>query len=661
MPQRPDDNDLPADEFATQIPDPQESLLPRDESSTVESSPADTLPRDQFATIGSSPAAPSTPSIRYEAMVRGDRIGDFLIQRLLGRGSFGAVYLARELSLDRLVALKIVLPAGQNASPGEGRSLARLKHANIVGVYGETIDPTSGCLLLWMQFVDGCTLAGLIQRLHGDDLQQTWSEQDLLGFMAKSPAEMEVEGESIRSMESVCRIGSALAEALDHAHSCEITHRDIKPANILMDRDGTALLADFNLAEETSACQDSMGGTIAYMAPEQMSQLLGNASAHTVGPRSDLYSLGMVLWELTSGKRPHQRAEEALQPTGRGRWQELLRIRETDVPADHSQVPIGLAMVLRRAMMADPSQRYPSASAMATALRGLSELQRARRGAPMVAGALHLVRRNLFWIMLAGGLLPHIAASVMQSYYNWIWVPGIDKDAFKKAFITYNVVVYPACIGWLAWNLYRFGSGYRRVVEREPVPRGELRKLRGRLLRLPRQFMIAAAVGWFPGALLFPKLLDGFSQAELPPQDTFHLFVSFVIAGLIATTYSYAIVLYIVVCHGYRACWQTASHYRDRVRYELKGWQTRIRRLSILAGVLPLAAAALLLAIEIPTIAELPFPGDPALFHQETAQIANLLKLVIGLIFFGAIGLYIVEKSAARMIQAVRALTLSGD
>ena len=106
---------------------------------------------------------------------------------------------------------------------------------------------------------------------------------------------------------------------------------------------------------------------------------------------------------------------------------------------------------------------------MATALRGLSELQRARRRAPMVAGALHFVRRNLFWIILVGGLLPHLAASAMQSYYNWIWVPGIDKVAFKKAFITYNVVVYPACIGWLAWNLYRFRSGYRRVLEREPV------------------------------------------------------------------------------------------------------------------------------------------------------------------------------------------------
>ncbi len=633
MPHRPED-----DQFATQVPDPQQATLPHDELSTLTSSMRETSPGDQFATIGSDSAAAARRTIRCEAMVRGDQIGDFLIQRLLGRGSFGAVYLARELSLDRLVALKVVLPAGQNASAGEGRSLAQLNHPNIVSVYGETIDSKSGCLLLWMQFVDGCTLAGLIQRLHGADLQQTWSEQDLLGFMAKSPCETDCEGDSIRSVESVCRIGSALAEALDHAHSCGITHRDIKPANILMDRDGTALLADFNLAEETTACQDSMGGTIAYMAPEQLTQLLGKEHAYGVGPRSDLYSLGMVLWELTNGKRPHQSAEEAAQPVGHSRFHELLRIRETDVPADHSQVPIGLAMVLRRALMADPSQRYPSASAMATALRGLSELQRARRRAPMVAGALHFVRRNLFWIILVGGLLPHFAASALQSYYNWIWVPGIDKDAFTKAFITYNIVVYPACIGWIAWNLYRFRSGYQQVVQREPVPRGELRKLRSRLLKLPRQFMIAAAVGWFPGAILFPKLLSSFGDSALPSKDTFHLFVSFVIAGLIATTYSYAIVLYIVVCHGYRACWQTASHYRDRVRYELGRSQTLIRRLSILAGVLPLAAAALLLAIEIPTIAELPFPDDPARFAQETAQIANLLKLVIGLIFFGRSG-----------------------
>ncbi len=658
MPQRPDTNDQSDDHFATQIPDPHGTVPPVDEFSPLDSSAAEARSRGEHTEAA---FVPPNQAVRYEAMVRGDQIGAFLIQRLLGRGSFGAVYLARELSLDRLVALKVVLPAGQPTSSGEGRSLARLKHPNIVGVYGETIDPLSGCLLLWMQFVDGCNLASLIDQLHGSALHPTWGEQDLLGLMGSPHSEVACERDSIRSVESVCRIGTALAEALHHAHQSGITHRDIKPANILMDRDGTALLADFNLAEETSACQDSMGGTIAYMAPEQLAQVLGKGDSHPVGPRSDLYSLGMVLWELASGRRPHALAEQSVLSVGRERLHEFLRLRQIDGAADHSQIPIGLAMVLRRAMMADPSQRYPSASAMATALRGLSELQQAQRCATMVAGPLHFVRRHLFWVILVGGLLPHVAATALQSYYNWIWVTEIDKSAFTVAFITYNAVVYPVCVGWLVWNLYRFRSGFRRVVQWEPIPRGELRRLRGRLLRLPRQFMIAAAVGWFPGALVFPKLLDWYSNAELPPQDRFHLFISFVIAGLIATTYSYAIVLYIVVCHGYRACWQTASHYRDRVRYEFGHSQTRIRRLSMLAGVLPLAAAALLLAIEIPTITNFPFPADPHQFRKEAAEIANLLKLVIALIIFGAIGLYVVEKSAARMIRAVRALTLTDD
>ena len=98
-------------------------------------------------------------------MVRGEQIGDFRIQRLLGRGSFGAVYLARELTLDRLVAVKVVLPEGRRSTASEGRSLAQLTHPGIVGVYGEARDRSSGCSLLWMQFVDGCNLAILIARL----------------------------------------------------------------------------------------------------------------------------------------------------------------------------------------------------------------------------------------------------------------------------------------------------------------------------------------------------------------------------------------------------------------------------------------------------------------------------------------------------------------
>jgi hypothetical protein len=122
---------------------------------------------------------------------------------------------------------------------------------------------------------------------------------------------------------------------------------------------------------------------------------------------------------------------------------------------------------------------------------------------------------------------------------------------------------------------------------------------------------------------------------------------------MIATTYSYAFVLYIVVCHGYRACWQTASHYRRRARYELSGMEKRIRLVSILVGVLPLAAAVLLLAIGVPSLDVM----DP----KHLSQMRGLHQLVIALIIAGAIGLYVVETAAARLIRVIRALTLADD
>ncbi|MCG8649069.1 MAG: serine/threonine protein kinase [Pirellulales bacterium] len=648
MPHPDPDNEQVFDEYSTHLPEEEEETL------------AEPAP-DEFATRATPKVRVRSRPVRYESMVRGDQIGDFVIQRLLGRGSFGAVYLARELLLDRLVALKVVLPAGQRATAGEGKNLARLKHPNIVGVFGESKDAQSGCSLLWMQFVDGSTLATVIEQLHRGDVTQTWNENDLLRLLHPADSAAQQASQSTRSMEMVCRIGEKLAEALAHAHQRGITHRDIKPANILVDRDGTALLADFNLAEHDSNDDPSHGGTIAYMPPEQLAQMLGEKEHDPVGPRSDLYSLGVVLWELACGCRPlHQAESQVSGADGLARLREYLRLRREDLPVVEGELPIGLVMVLARALKANPSDRYPSASAMATALRGLSELERARRGMPIVAGRLQFIRRNLFLIILIFGLLPHFAASILQSVYNSN-IQGMYSDAFRNTVIVYNLVFYPTCVGWLAWQLVRFRRGYRRLLRREPLRRGELRKLRRRLLNLPSQFMIASAIGWFPGAILFPLLISWFAGKPLPAEDSLHLFVSFIIAGTIATTYSYSSVLYVVICHGYRACWQSASHYRNRVKYELAHLQNRIAWLSILAGVLPLAAAALLMIIELPLVHHWQASPEYSALLEQSREMDTLLKLVIALIVFGAIGLYVVQKSSARMIGAVRSLMLSDD
>ncbi len=431
---------------------------------------------DQFATfVPADKSQINRIAIRYDALVRGDQIGDFRIQCLLGRGSFGAVYLARELTLDRLVAVKVVLPEGQHATKSEGRSLAQLKHPGIVGVYGEAHDPVSGCSLLWMQYVDGSNLDRLIKQLHVDQRDE-WNESNLLCLLSPNtmsapetavPSASELDDLSRRSVETVCRIGVQLADALAHAHDSGITHRDIKPANILMQRDARPLLADFNLAGNESCIDRNAvsGGTIAYMPPERLAHLLGE-DVQVDERRADVYSLGVVLWELACGSRPHTQAEEDLQSSGGQRLLDILRLRRQALPTTSKSLPIGLAMVLGRAICVDPEKRYPSAHAMATALSGLAQLESARRRAPTIGGIREFAQSHLLWIILIGGMLPHFAASGLQSAYNQIWI-HVNDDAFFKAFIAYNIVVYPACVGWLAWNLFKFAQGYRRVVSRD--------------------------------------------------------------------------------------------------------------------------------------------------------------------------------------------------
>ncbi|MGI9474350.1 MAG: bifunctional serine/threonine protein kinase/MFS transporter [Rubripirellula sp.] len=637
------------DERQEAMADDQATLLPDPSTRVPAQTPGSDDPFETFVSQSQLSHESTDRSLAYDALVRGDQVGDFRVLRLLGRGSFGAVYLARELSLDRLVAVKVVLPEGKSATEGEGRSLARLKHPNIVGVYGESEDRQSGCSLLWMQYVDGLNLASLIQKLYMNH-SQDWKEGDLLGELSTDTGsdDQSVVQASRGSLETVCRIGAQLARAISHAHQSGITHRDIKPANILMQRDATPLLADFNLSENAhDDLAQKRGGTVAYMPPEQLAMVLGRQEPFGAR-RADIYSLGVVLWELSSGSRPYADAESRVDTSGGQQLVDFLEVRRNPLSVSDGGVPIGLSMVLCRAMSVDPGDRYPSAKAMANALTGLAQLQRARRRAPVVDGVRQFVQRHLVWVLI-GGLLPHLAASLFQSWYNFIWIirPGGEafQEAFEKAFIVYNVILYPACVGYLAWQLYVFASGYRRVVAREPVKRGALRKLRGRLLRLPRQFMVVSAIGWFPGIVLFPWLLGFFGQ---PPnaEQWFHFGVSFAIAGLIATTYSYAFVVYIVVCLGYRACWQTATHYRQRARYELSGMERRIFWVSILAGVLPLAAAVLLLAIGMP---------------NDLQQMRSLHELLIALIVSGAIGLYVVQIAAGRLIRVVRALTLVDD
>jgi predicted Ser/Thr protein kinase len=264
--------------------------------------------------------------------------GQFLVERELGRGGMGVVYLARELQLDRLVALK-VLPPLLATQPDtrerflrEARTAARLAHPNVVPVY--RADEAGGTAFFAMAFVDGETLA---ERLR---------DRGPLPPAAAVP------------------ILRASAWALAYAHARGVVHRDVKPENILLERaTGRTLVTDFGIAhhatlsgEAARLTQDGhVLGTLHYMSPEQV-------SGERLDGRSDLYALGVVAFQVLSGRLPFEGLPAtAVLVAHASRPAPLLR----DVAPE---VPGSLAAVVDRCLAKRPDDRYHTGEALADAL-----------------------------------------------------------------------------------------------------------------------------------------------------------------------------------------------------------------------------------------------------------------------------------------------------
>jgi serine/threonine protein kinase len=260
----------------------------------------------------------------------------YRIERLLGRGGMGAVYLAHELALDRDVAIK-VLPPEHASTPQvrerfrrEARTAARLSHPHIVPLH--TFGEVSGLVYFVMGYVAGESLAARLIR--------------------QGPLDSE---EARTLLVAIC-------DALDYAHRQGIVHRDIKPDNILIDAgSGAPLLTDFGIAKPTLGepqltTTGQLIGTPHYMSPEQA---LGRSD---VGPRSDLYSLGVAAYEMVSGHRPF----EAQNPL------EALTQRLTRDPKSLGLAAPGvapdLAVAITRCLQRDPADRWPDAKSLREAL-----------------------------------------------------------------------------------------------------------------------------------------------------------------------------------------------------------------------------------------------------------------------------------------------------
>lgn len=612
------------------------------------------------------PAAPSLPtSVKgkrepadAQTFPPGHQIDDFQVIALLGRGGFGAVYLAWQLSLGRQIALKVSPCIGQ-----EGRTLARLDHPHIVRVYSEKVHEQTR--LLCMQYVASIPLDELLARLAQE--KPNWTGQDLLDWIdtrydlaAEFDPEQLADRQSLSGLDhvdAVCWIGSRLADALDHAHRHGVLHRDLKPGNILVSQYGRPMLVDFNLANLVHADGTSsqlFGGTLPYMSPEHLEAFdpAVPVDAHVVTRQSDIYSLGVVLYELLTGAQPFPARSEGA----------TLSQRLSLMVADRRQLDLihsarswtgwdeapSLKTVLQKSLAPQPADRWESAQAFQQALLDVLDLRATLRktaGVPLFA---RWCTEHPFIALAILGLFPHFLGSLVNIPYNLLRVvrPGGKErlDVFLDLANVYNLLVYPLCIGLSIWLVKPvFGWWVRRELPARDDP---LAWLRRRVLNFPRLAMGIALLGWLPGAIWFPWGLNHWA-GELSWGEIFHLQTSVAISGLIALTYSALGVACLSICVLYPRLWIDPTNFRQLARTEVEPLRRLLRLIPFLAGAIPLAGACLAI-----------FTSDE---HLQGRELGWFKFLTIGLIVFGMIGFQRALKVSGLARQAVDAFAGTQD
>lgn len=301
-------------------------------------------------------------------------IGDYELRERIGVGSFGTVWRAWHRHLDRVDAIKLPLNRfdGRDqveAFHHEARAAARLNHPHIVRVIGFGEWNDAGYIIF--EYIEGVTL-------------KQWRRNE--GWEHRSAAEL-------------CE---KLADALSHAHELNIVHRDLKPGNILIDGAGEPHVADFGLAkrldiESTIASAGALMGTIPYMSPEQVA-----ADHSSVGPLTDVYSLGVILYELLAGSLPFRGDRSVI-------MNDILHRDPPSLRGRDQSIPVALETICFKALQKDPAARYQTAADMR------DDLHRYLQGQPVRARRTTLLERVSRWGRQHPVMLAIRAAAVVLS------------------------------------------------------------------------------------------------------------------------------------------------------------------------------------------------------------------------------------------------------
>ncbi len=549
----------------------------------------------------------------------GDVVGDFEIVRSLGRGGIAHVYLARQISLGREVALKVSRNSGR-----EARLMAPLEHDHIVKVFSDTVDSARNLRFMCMQYIPGATLETILTKLRAFPKSKLSGaavleilDGQILDQVPFHPSSLQFREmlAKLDYFEMVMWTGARLADTLQYAHQQGVLHLDVKPANILLNLYGRFLLSDFNVSlslEDVAGTSGQIGGTKAYMAPEQEAMFVAEdraAAIKKLDRRADVYSLAIVLkeWLALAGDPPCR--DEAPWKT-----------------------------VLDKALEKDPEKRFADAGAFAKALKGALERYRIDKELPPRNWFAAVCFRSPLTGLVLYGLVPQIMASAVNILYNQLEIvsrlSSVQQAYFKSLMVVYNPVVYAVCLGIWVWAL----RGILPYVKRTDLSLEKQALLRKRVLRLPAVVALVTTIGWVPSSVLFPLFIHLNSGALAVPVFA-HFMVSFLFAWLVALGYSSLFIQFICVRVLYPMLWKQESDVQAQARIEMGMVAQTTRLYNRLTSYVPLLGALLLHLF--------------AHWMDDYSGAKVLSTLTCLLITFGLIGNYLGSRRNNQLIQTL--------
>ncbi|MGW4243624.1 serine/threonine protein kinase [Nocardia sp. NPDC004722] len=537
---------------------------------------------------------PPEPSVLPDGIEIGRRLDDFDLLTDLGGGDGRRMFLARQRSMQRLVAVRV--EAGVDSDTD---TVAQLDHQHIVRVFDQRLiaDGSTGkpLRLLYMQYLPGGTAEGVLAHLRAaraaaattdgatalarpggrstrrrNGTRQT-AVADGAGvdgrlLLRAVDAAMEAKGESrpagspIRSEiagltwpETVAWVGRRLAEALDYGQRQGASHHDIRPGNVLFTAEGVPKLADFAMGPTYSRAElngarplgAKDGEALRYRSPEALAALLDSA-APLPDTRSDIYSLGVVLWEMLTGTLPFDDTEGES-----GVVRHMLARRIAGVPPAAlatlpSDTPAALRRVLLECLRPEPSRRWQSGGQLA----GQLDLCLDARARDLVDPPRHSL-----WARLRGWPVPIAALCVglpnaLASWYNVRInkslivdeLSTVDQHRFEQVALVNNAITFPLAALLLLWLARRpLTVSYRLARGHDYTPAQLARARADTLLMGERAVWIPFAM-WVLAGVVWPLALEG-AGADLPHNAFWHFFAAQVVCALIALAYPFFLIM----------------------------------------------------------------------------------------------------------------------